>query len=52
MLIQLGVRAKLAANAAGTAHGPWHLAHSKALHVALSNAYFLDRGLPSLFEQC
>src|SRR5215813_10885056 len=52
MLIQLGVRAKLAANAAGTAHRPWHLAHSKALHVALSNAYFRDRGLPSLFEQC
>jgi RNA-directed DNA polymerase len=52
MLIQLGVRATLAANAAGTAHGPWHLAHSKALHVALSNAYFRDRGLPSLFEQC
>src|SRR5437867_3084285 len=52
ILIQLGVRAKLAANAAGTAHGPWHLAHSKALHVALSNAYFRDRGLPSLFEQC
>jgi len=51
-LIQLGVRAKLAANAAGSAHGPWHLAHSKALHVALSNAYFRDRGLPSLFEQC
>src|SRR5262245_2750600 len=52
MLLQLGVRAKLAANAAGSAHGPWHLAHSKALHVALSNAYFRDRGLPSLFEQC
>jgi len=52
MLIQLGVRAKLATNAAGSAHGPWHLAHSKALHVALSNAYFRDRGLPSLFEQC
>jgi RNA-directed DNA polymerase len=52
MLIQLGVRAKLAANAAGSPHGPWHLAHSKALHVALSNAYFRDRGLPSLFEQC
>src|SRR6267142_2040854 len=52
MLIQLGVRARLAANTAGSAHGPWHLAHSKALHVALSNAYFRDRGLPSLFEQC
>jgi hypothetical protein len=52
MLIQLGVRGKLAANAAGTAHGRGHLTHSKALHVALSNAYFRDRGLPSLFEQC
>jgi len=52
MLIQLGVRGRLADNTAGSGHGPWHLAHSKALHVALSNAYFRDRGLPSLFEQC
>jgi RNA-directed DNA polymerase len=52
MLVHLGVRAKLAANTAGSGHGPWHLAHSKALNVALSNAYFRDRGLPSLFEQC
>ena len=52
MLIQLGVRGRLANNTAGSAHGPWHLAHSKALNVALSNAYFRDRGLPSLFEQC
>src|SRR5437773_1045500 len=52
MLIQLGVRGRLAANTAGSGHGPWHLAHSKALNVALSNAYFRDRGLPSLFEQC
>src|SRR5262247_3702464 len=29
MLIQSGVRTKLAANAAGTAHGPWHLARRK-----------------------
>jgi len=52
MLIQLGVRGRLADNTAGSGHGPWHLAHSKALHIALSNAYFRDRGLPSLFEQC
>ncbi len=52
MLIQLGVRGRLADNTAGSGHGPWHLAHSKALNVALSNAYFRDRGLPSLFEQC
>lgn len=52
MLIHLGVRGKLADNTAGSGHGPWHLAHSKALNVALSNAYFRDRGLPSLFERC
>ena len=52
MLIQLGVRATLADNTASSGRGPWHLAHSKALSVALSNAYFRDRGLPSLFEQC
>jgi len=42
----------LAAHTAGSAHGPWHLAHSKALNGALSNAYFRDCGLSSLFEQC
>jgi RNA-directed DNA polymerase len=52
MLIQLGVRGRLADNTAGSGRGPWHLAHSKALNVALSNAYFRARGLPSLFEQC
>src|SRR3989441_7885595 len=52
MLIQLGVRGILAGNTAASGRGPWHLAHSKALNVGLSNAYFLSRGLPSLFEQC
>ena len=52
MLIQLGVRGRLADNTAGSGLGPWHLAHSKGLNVALSNAYFRNRGLPSLFEQC
>ena len=52
MLIQLGVRGVLADNTAASGRGPWHLAHSKALNVALSNAYFRDRGLPSLFERC
>src|SRR5712692_1535750 len=51
MLIQLGVRGRLADNTAASSHGPWHLAHSKALHVGLSNAYFRSRGLPSLFER-
>src|SRR6266849_2869267 len=52
MLIQLGVRGRLADNTAASSHGPWHIAHSKALHVGLSNAYFRSRGLPSLFERC
>jgi RNA-directed DNA polymerase len=52
MLLQLGVRGRLADNTAASGHGPWHLAHSKALNIALSNAYFRTRGLPSLFAQC
>jgi RNA-directed DNA polymerase len=52
MLLQLGVRGVLADNTAASGHGPWHLAHSKAMNIALSNAYFRSRGLPSLFEQC
>ena len=51
-LIHLGVRGALADNTAASGRGPWHLAHSKALNIALSNAYFRDRGLPSLFERC
>ena len=52
MLIQLGVRGLLAGKTAGSGLGPWHLAHSKALSIALSNAYFRDRGFPSLFARC
>jgi len=51
MLIQLGVGRVLAASTAASGHGPWHLAHSKALHIGLSNAYFRSHGLPSLFER-
>ena len=52
MLLQLGVRRRLAENTAVSSRGPWHLAYSKALSVALSNAYFQSCGLPSLFEKC
>ena len=52
MLIQLGVRGARAAKTAASGLGPWHLAHSPALCIALSNAYFRSRGFPSLFEQC
>lgn len=43
-----GVRAELAAKTAGSAHGPWRLANSPALTVALPNAYFASLGLPKL----
>ena len=38
----------LAAKTAGSAHGPWRLADSLALHVALPNAYFDSLGIPRL----
>src|SRR6516164_8280505 len=50
-LIALGVRGELR-NMAGSGHGPWHLARSKALSVGLSNAHFKSLGLPSLFGAC
>jgi RNA-directed DNA polymerase len=39
-LLQLGVRARLATNTAGSGRSPWYLARAKALYVGLSNAYF------------
>jgi len=50
-LIALGVPARLASNTAGSGHGPWYLARSKALSIGLSNAYFKSLGLPSLDEE-
>ncbi|MFI5361466.1 MAG: group II intron reverse transcriptase/maturase [Elusimicrobiota bacterium] len=43
-----GVSKTLAAQTAGSVHGPWHLAWSPALHVALPDAYFISLGLPRL----
>lgn len=43
-----GGRAELAAKTAGSAHGPWRLALSPALALALPNAYFASLGIPSL----
>ena len=43
-----GVGADLAAQTAGSAHGPWRLAASPALAFALPNAYFDSLGLPRL----
>ena len=43
-----GVGKDLAAQTAGSAHGPWRLADSPALHFALPNAYFDSLGIPRL----
>jgi RNA-directed DNA polymerase len=43
-----GVGIDLAAQTAGSPHGPWRLADSPALHVALPNAYFDSLGIPRL----
>jgi len=43
-----GVRKDLAAQAAGSAHGPWRLSSSPALNAALPNAYFASLGLTPL----
>ena len=50
-VLELGVRARLASNTAGSGLGPWYLAKAKALSVGLSNAYFKSLGLPSLFDE-
>lgn len=43
-----GVRKDLAAQTAGSPHGPWRLARSPALSFALPNRYFQSLGLPTL----
>jgi RNA-directed DNA polymerase len=42
------VGAQLAARSAGSSHGPWRLAASPALSIALPDAYFASLGLPTL----
>jgi len=43
-----GVDQELAAKTAGSSHGPWRLANSPGLHLALPNAYFDSLGIPRL----
>jgi RNA-directed DNA polymerase len=43
-----GVGKDLAAQTAGSAHGPWRLSNSPALALALPNAYFDSLGIPKL----
>jgi len=47
-LTHRGVGKQLAAKTAGSAHGPWRLSNSRALAVALPNAFFISLGLPVL----
>ena len=37
-----------AAKAAASSHGPWRMAHAKAVKVALTDAFFDSIGLPRL----
>ena len=43
-----GVNRDLAAKTAGSGHGPWRLANSPALSIALPNAYFDSLQIPRL----
>jgi RNA-directed DNA polymerase len=47
-LVQRDIGRDLAAKAAGSAHGPWHLSQSPALAIAFPNAFFTSAGLPPL----
>jgi RNA-directed DNA polymerase len=49
-LRQRGVGKALAVQTAGSRHGPWRLANSPALAVALPNAYFASLGLAHLVD--
>ena len=43
-----GIVAHEAAQTAGSSDGPWQLANTPALKLALPNAYFASLGLPEL----
>jgi RNA-directed DNA polymerase len=43
-----GVGRDLAAQSAGSPHGPWRLSNSPAHTIALPNAFLASLGLPSL----
>ena len=47
-LRQHGVGKDLAAQTAGSLHGPWRIANSPALNIALSKAYLAGLGLPPM----
>ena len=48
-LYALGVNKNLAAQTAGSAHGPWRIANSPALNIAFPITHFDALGVPRLF---
>jgi len=50
-LRKLGVSKDLAAQTAGSAHGPWRISRSPALSYALPNTYFYTLGLAQLIDR-
>ncbi len=50
-LRQRGVGRDLAAQTAGSPHGPWHLSKSPALSIALPDRLFASLGLPRLMPR-
>ena len=46
--LKRGVGKDLAAQTAGSPQGPWRIANSPALSIALPNAYFVGLGLPPM----
>jgi RNA-directed DNA polymerase len=48
-LCALGVSNDLAAQTAGSAHGPWRIANSPAMHIAFPIVSFDALGVPRLF---
>jgi hypothetical protein len=47
-LRERGIAAQEAAQTAGSSYGPWHLAKTPALNIAVSNAHFASLGFPEL----
>ena len=50
VLHRRGVERQLAANTAGSNHGPWRMSVAKAVSAALSNVSFDSLGLPRLAD--
>lgn len=47
-LRRLGVSEEKAPRYAGSSKGPWRMSRNQGIHIALPNAYFTQRDLPSL----